>query len=1829
MLLTFAALSAVSPGAVARAPDCGAPGDGGALCTGRAASALPPGPADPAGSLSRASVSVAADDSVLLTVETPGRFSLRAQSASGVALQLVDMMTGPGAVAGKAGAEDGRLDVLLDRGVYKLRSFGAKGANGEAKLILTPFRTAASVSGELLRNGALSATLSDLEQRSYWILVSGGERISVEVAGRALKDLRLWRNGADLVDLAPVTTQAEPQPGHPITRIRLEGDVEPGLYLATAYGGPPAVWADLSTDNPLQMRAGPPRSLAGGWFEGVIGASGSTRFKIPPPATYVRLELPEPAPARLSVARASAAPQTAAILKTSREPVASVTAPLQGNEPAIAEVTGFEGQRFALRALAPADNLKIDGTGPHLISVDVAGEGGDEAPATVLLARFAKGKGAVVVSKALRVAPGEAWRGRFNLRGPTSLIFEISGSGPVALRTQGPGATATLEPLLGANAPRADGAAPRAWDVEAGFYILKLEPIRGAAGVIDLTFGQPGLTPPVAVLPKRNSIDFGLREIDKGAAFQIFANSAPNLMLGPVARKLPADLSAAPLVIEQKAAQLEQPRPAPDAAPAAPLPPPRPPQPQPQPQPLSPPKSPDKKTPAAAGQTAPKPAQKAETKPVAKSAPPKAQAEAAPGALLVPLRAPAGGAIAAADVSGKPIGVTFLNEVADNNGRTLVAAIASADHDRQVILAWSKREPLAPVPAIPTVSALPVLAPGEPRFLDLGREETREFNLDVAEGGLYRVETLGRLKTSAVIGTSFKPSIDSASDNGAGHNALLQTYLRAGRYRIAIRALGSEGRLGVVARRAVLKEAGTLAPEQSAKAALTNGAGALFDVVAPQAAPYRIDLYSLGVDFSARLEDADGWPLTPPGPMSQLRQTLEKGRYRLVVPPVESDARVVARLRDIREPEPLAGHGPHPLAFEAPAKLQWREPADSGAPRDPDRWTFALAGAAQITLNVSDGMSAELIKSGAEGAPLARFSASHGFAGELAAGDYVVEARAIGRNDRLDYTLALASVELQPGAPRSADLPATLPFTLAEERIVNLTSFASKELTGVLKDAEGRTIERLAGGVDDWSLSLARRLPAGAYRLELAAADGAAASPDDASQSDADNSSEESTDEDSSSDHSSEPEAASSDAQDTAAGDAASEGDAAEPAPSSKNAVELRLSLPEAVKGPDLDLDGVQHISGFGAQQLALPPVSAGALLVVAAEASSDSVLSLERRDPGGAWRALGQDRGRAPVVAIPSDGDESRPLRVTLWPLDGEAAMTVAARAVDPRESLRAAELRPLAIEGMSQPVLVAAAGAPSKSLVRLAGAPDGLRQGSAPGRMLTEAGDSVLAPQSERLWFVKRGGAGALDVAPLPSNLHEIELDLAAGDVATLTQPKAGEGTLRVWRARSTFGQPGLSAGKGMGVSPSGPVGEALALNGGEPLRVWNAGGDAGLRVSLKAFDLTAQPMAAETDRYAATLPVGVVQMVALPAGAKEIEVNLGPGAGAVLNGGFAPATIFGGDSALSRRLTGVWTRILLFNIGSAPAPASFASAPAPNDKPLAAGGIMKRFFGAAGSSALRVEAAAGDRLVTAGARATFVGDAGAVLRGGSLILPGPGEAILDHDAGLVAAWVENAGQSPWPRSEPQMVAPPQSVALAGQAMKLRFAVPAPGLVVARSDAPVILALSHNGVLGEPTLFPAGAEFRAYAPAGDAELNLYSPHDGPLSGALSLALDPLIAISEGVGEARTLGPGDAALFAFDLPRAATIGVGVRSDPDSARVRLLDESGRSLGEGVAQLQRLQPGRYIIEARAPADGATLTARPALVGLTPPPDGPPPDVAQHYLELVGLKPSRAP
>ena len=1442
-----------------------------------AASSFPPDAPAPAATLSRASLSASADDEVLLNVTSPGRFSIRAVSKTGVALQLVDMIAGPGDISGDAGSHDGRLDLLLDTGTYKIRGFGAKGASGDAALSVEPFQTAQPTSRDLLRGGQANGDIRDLQQFSFWVLVDASQPLAVEAAGRSLQDLRAWRSGTDLADLTPNAAVVEPKAGHAMTRLRLEGAVAPGLYLVTAYGGAALPWADGDTSLPFHIRVGPPGVMAGGWFEGTIGPLGSVRFQIPAPASYIRLQLPDPAPARLSASRTGASASTAAIAQNSREPVASLTVPARGNAPLSVDVSGLEGQKFQLRALQPSSSLRVDEAGPHLVSVDVAGEGGDEVPATALLARFDRnGSASVVASDAPRIALGQAWRKRFNLRGPTSLIFEITGAGPVAARTTGPGVHVTLEPLLGAAAPRSDGKTPLRWDVEAGWYILKLDPVANAVGILDLTFGQPGLAvDPIASTPPRTSIDFGIQTLDKTAYYQIFANSAPSLVTGPKAIALPADLTATPLMLQQPAKDAAATQPASPVVPSPiPVPPPR----------TAPAAAPPKQANAKAGPAKPAASPKPlPPKPVAVRLAP---AVAGNHTLVIPIRVLVDGTLAAAEPNGRSVAITTSGETITKGIRTLTVTIAPADHARTIVLAWTKNVPPAPLPALGAPSDQTVLVAGKPQFFDLARGGRRGFRLEVPEGGLFHVETLGRLKTSATIATPFLPKLAEASDNGAGHNALLQTYLRAGSYRVGVSARDSQGHLGIVARPAPLIDAGTLIPEGSARATLAQGSGAVFSLDIPESGNYRLDLYGLDRTFTARLEDADGWPLAAPGDLDDVERHFDRGRYRLVVLPQDVDARVVARLRRNEDPAPLVGHGPHPLPFDSAQKFEWREPQDNKAPRVPDRWEFALQAPAHVTLDISDGMIGDLLGVDGNSKSIAKIVYKRGFTGVLQPGRYAVEATALGRNDRLDYELDLDAAEIQPGEARNIDLPATIPFALATDGVVNLTSYGRTDLTGVLKDADGHILERLSGRTDDWNIALSRRLSAGTYQLGLAAANIVAKNASDDGDQPA-------ADDDSSDEHSLD--------------DPPSDGQASAADSGDDDGVEVRFDLPAIADEGVLTMNSNAQVAGPQAHLFALSPVDAGKLLLVTAHSPAELALSLERRGVDGTWQALSFDRGRAPIVAVPADSDTGRPWRISVWAVDGgNARIDVAARAVaDTPQPLGNIRLSPLAIEGMPTAIAVASVAAPQKTIVDLQGQVSGLIQGSTPGRPLASTESGTLAPQSDRVWFVARDATTpTLTLKAIEAADGAFALDLAAGDVALLPASPVAAGHLRLWQANSTFGQPGISTGGAMGIIDGG----AIAIGGAGPVRVWNAGGHEPLRLRVAAQDAEMQTSVAVANHYAVLLPPHSAQPLHLPTGAHLFDLDLGPNLAAAFDGGDSrPSSIWSGPTATTRRLGG----------------------------------------------------------------------------------------------------------------------------------------------------------------------------------------------------------------------------------------------------------------------------------------------------------------------------------
>ncbi|HEY8874321.1 MAG TPA: hypothetical protein VIM52_14910 [Stellaceae bacterium] len=798
----------------------------------------------------------AGEHATLLRVTRAGRFAIKAESPTGTALQLVDMLTGPSELAGEAGTGDGRIDQLLDAGTYKLRLFGAPGAQGETHLSVVPFRDRGPpAAAPPAPAEEVTADLGDLQQRSFRMIVGAPGRVRIEAAGRSLRDLRLWRDGTDLAPIEAAAGTIEPTRGHPLTDLLLDGTVEPGSYLITAYGGPALAWADGGTAQPLYLRIGSAPALADGWVRDHIGPFGSQIYEVGSHETSFRLDLADAAPVRLSVRDDSRLLGQAAIAKNSREPNATVGVTAAETGRRQVQVTGSQGQEFALRGFRLTGSRSLASPGAWWLAAETVGTGGDELPATALLLRHDPAQGTVAVAgSAPRVGRGQAWRWRFNLRGSSSLLLEVTEGGPIAVRAEGLTVEPAIDTLGGERfARRGDGAAPSEWDLAAGWYVLRLKPVDGASGPLDLTIGPPGLFPdrPSAPQPPSPVIAFGQQTVLPGQRLSLVSGDGPGVAVGLAARELPVDLEAAPLTVTVAAQE----------------------------------------------------------------------------AVELPVRLPATGRLVAT-VIGEGAAAVELRAPHETAGKEVGTAwVAAADRPRTVILAW--HPPIAaanaPVPALASSPAAPLEA-GRPRFFDLAEDQRRSFAFAVGEGGLYRVETLGRLKTEGWVGTPFIAEIDHQAANGRGQNMLLQSYLSAGRYRVTVAAKESFGRAGIVANPAPLLDRATLVPGGSVRAALPAGSGAAFPIEITEAGNYHLDLLGLGREFTARLEDAEGWPIVPAGDLSSIDRTLSPGRYRVLVLPIAVDARVIDRLAR-KEPEAvLQGHGPHPLLFDAEQHFQWREP---------------------------------------------------------------------------------------------------------------------------------------------------------------------------------------------------------------------------------------------------------------------------------------------------------------------------------------------------------------------------------------------------------------------------------------------------------------------------------------------------------------------------------------------------------------------------------------------------------------------------------------------------------------------------------------------------------------------------------------------------------------------------------------------------------------------------------------------------------------------------------------------------------------------------------------
>lgn len=979
----------------------------------------------------------------LLHISAFGRYTILAKSAQGTALQLVDRMSGPGAIKGQAGGEDGRLDLFLERGDYKLLTRAAESGSGKVALAVHRAQEmSAKLAPRLVEFRLERNRLEDLQQRSYWLKIEKRRTVAIEAAGRNLADLRLWKDGNWLVEAEPSSDVITPTKGKPLGHRLLVADLNPGLYLLSAYGGPEQPWAESSTEHPFYLRMGIPKLGGNERRRHITSPFGIDRWLVPEGPDYFRLELPSAEGGELGLRRYDEsrpfadAESTATVTKKSIPPVAE----LRGNRGSgwrILSIKREAATSYTLQFFDESHYRTIEGNNSenqYWVETVHAGHAEDNIDATAILTRYRHNHSDnfnVVSSTAIPLDTSSSWNPldsasgwmrRFNLLDNATLFFEVKTKGNYRFSAEGVKPSMRIEPFFIAKPRHYEAppfvSSPLEKELDPGLYVLSLSAAAGDKGIVTLNAGPVG-----ANIPEENSdarVAFLAPDLSlaSNTTYRIDLNTQPGVAHGIIVRRLPIDL--------------------------------------------------------------------AESLPVA---------QAAHQSITTRIKLTEKGKVSAIGEDGQRIKFSIgkgepVSEQQLGPGTYTITIENKGDHPLNYAIAALPQsvDPDYPQPPITDQELnsrpiLPELDPQHPYIYETARGQSTSVNIVVPEDALYRLESTGLLQTSGKLRTRTITSFDSQSANGVGRNFLIAQYLRQGDYQLTAKPEGqSRGPLSLRLASTILFDGGMLTASIPARHTLRAGDGLVYRFHVERAGQYRLRTLGMGRRFTARLEDGEGWPLLAPGVNADLNRWFEPGDYRYIVLPQSVEARAVTLFAPVESAPSFEGHGPHPIGLGERISHTWLEP-QQGETRTPDQWAFEVPAKIDATIAMSAEMTGVLLR---EGKVVAELDGGKGRSVPLSAGTYTLTLQSERPNNLLEYWLRIDSKQLIAGQRRQVTAPVELDVAIGSNSPFELSSFGVEDVRARLYDAEGSLLASSDDRPDDWNFLIAAQLAPGNYRLSVA-----------------------------------------------------------------------------------------------------------------------------------------------------------------------------------------------------------------------------------------------------------------------------------------------------------------------------------------------------------------------------------------------------------------------------------------------------------------------------------------------------------------------------------------------------------------------------------------------------------------------------------------------------------------------------------------------------------------------------------------------------------------------
>ena len=971
----------------------------------------------------------------LLHISVPGRYSLQTQSDQGTKIEIVDRMAGPFAVAGRAGEWDGRLDLLLDKGTYKIRLQSHEEGVGTLKLAVHPFVEIGS-GDKLLSLDAYqieSSSLEDLQQQSFWLHIKKRRILRLEAIGRNLKDCRLWRDGVWLEDIKPSFSIYEPVNGQPMRYAEFYHDLNPGVYRLTFYGGAVLAWSNDSGVHPFSLRMGYRRLGTSGKQIITLSPFGRDAYVAPAKTDFFQISRADKKATMLSVRRwddkasRHGGRDQAAITKESRNPWAVVQTREKKRDKWVT-VRGNPGDRVVLTYFTKTREpfSFSQNKGDYWISSLHSAEGGDAIDVTGILSH--PEQQTPVDSQVLSVRlETPLVIGKFNLLGDTSLFLKLEVAGTYVIEeeeTSGARGRYRIEPFM-VWKPRNYLPPPfespgKGLGLTRGFYKLTIRPDE-SKGILSFILRQKDAevesfqTIPLAV--RKQSILLPKVTLPQyRGQYTLRLNHRQNVTTGIIIRSLPMNLSEPLPVI------------------------------------LNP------------GQS-----------------------------VSVSIRVRQRSTLVIERDKETPFLVT-----AGERSLTVDSILSPGSHKLNLKNSGTETTlfTLKTIPAEPTSELtlsdlkdqleqpkpFPLLTEQTPVYVNFDRKQKQHFTLIVEEPSLYRLETSGRLATQLTVRTALNTQLFTDQQKGIGRNALVQQYLRPGVYQITVQTQGqSRGRAGIHLRRTPLhlEEGPTVGAVK--KAHLQPDVALRYTLTIDEPGRYHLQTLGLGKDFPYRLEDKEEWPLNKPGRGEVVLQFSEPGIYHYYSLPSPVESTRITALTRITEKQERIGKGPHPISFNETVKMMWREAEG----RPPDIFTREITAPVDVTIHLSGGMEGIIHLRGEEDNGRAITGGST-WKDTLQPGQHEIAVKSAKENNLLPYTLRIETSQLIPGLRQPVNLPADLTVRLGEPGIVDLFSFGPTDVKASLWDETGtRLLAQNDDMPNDWNFRISQRLAPGRYLLKL------------------------------------------------------------------------------------------------------------------------------------------------------------------------------------------------------------------------------------------------------------------------------------------------------------------------------------------------------------------------------------------------------------------------------------------------------------------------------------------------------------------------------------------------------------------------------------------------------------------------------------------------------------------------------------------------------------------------------------------------------------------------